>query len=256
MQVQDTEVVRGSSRGFTRNALVPQWSPGLGAPSAHGSRFHEYWNAHQLQATRAMGCLPEKPLSAAGPSDSASSDLARVVGLESECLTKVIPLGERHLRWAVREHAEHYHLRRNHQGLANELIERCSEDLRGAGPVESGWGACSTTTVWRRRHQLSFGTLRGAVEPLGVAPPRGPPQGIDITLVLELPAKTQPITPIPRPSAVRPPRRADRAAVPGRSCLDLSAARAVGVVLSRERVSAVCRRSPNRPGDCCWARRR
>ena len=40
-----------------------------------------------------------------------------------ECLSRVIPLGERHLRWVVSEYVKHYHLERNHQGLGNELIE-------------------------------------------------------------------------------------------------------------------------------------
>ena len=47
-----------------------------------------------------------------------------VLSVKSECLAKVIPLGERHLRKAVKEYAEHYHLERNHRGLDNELIEK------------------------------------------------------------------------------------------------------------------------------------
>jgi hypothetical protein len=47
-----------------------------------------------------------------------------------------IPLGERHLRSALTEYTEHYHLERNHQGLDNELIERCGHDSPGDGPVE------------------------------------------------------------------------------------------------------------------------
>jgi transposase InsO family protein len=47
-----------------------------------------------------------------------------VLSIKSECLDKLIPLGERHLRRAISEFAEHYHLERNHQGLANELITR------------------------------------------------------------------------------------------------------------------------------------
>ena len=35
-----------------------------------------------------------------------------------------IPLGERHLRNAVKEYTEHYHLERNHRGLDNRLIEK------------------------------------------------------------------------------------------------------------------------------------
>jgi hypothetical protein len=55
---------------------------------------------------------------------------------EKERGTARIPLGERHLRCAVREYTEHYHLEHSHQGLENELIERCSRDFRGNGAVE------------------------------------------------------------------------------------------------------------------------
>jgi putative transposase len=47
-----------------------------------------------------------------------------VRSIKSECLAKIIPLGERHLRHVVSEYVEHYHLERNHQGLGNRLIAR------------------------------------------------------------------------------------------------------------------------------------
>ncbi len=47
-----------------------------------------------------------------------------VRSIKSECLAQIIPLGERHLRRAVNEYTEHYHLERNHQGLDNRLIEK------------------------------------------------------------------------------------------------------------------------------------
>jgi putative transposase len=48
----------------------------------------------------------------------------RFVGsIRRECLAKVIPLGEAHLRKSVGEYVEHYHRERNHQGLGNRLIE-------------------------------------------------------------------------------------------------------------------------------------
>ena len=47
-----------------------------------------------------------------------------VLSIKSECLSKVIPLSERHLRHVVREYVEHYHLERNHQGLGNQLLQR------------------------------------------------------------------------------------------------------------------------------------
>jgi putative transposase len=45
-----------------------------------------------------------------------------VLSIKSECLGKLVPLGERHLRLAISEFVEHYHLERNHQGLDNRLI--------------------------------------------------------------------------------------------------------------------------------------
>jgi transposase InsO family protein len=45
-----------------------------------------------------------------------------VRSVKSECLSKLIPIGVPMLRRAMHEYMEHYHLARNHQGLANELI--------------------------------------------------------------------------------------------------------------------------------------
>ena len=59
-----------------------------------------------------------------------------VRSIKSECLAQIIPLGERHLRTAVKEYTEHYHVERNHQGLENELIEKPSDDLDVNGAVE------------------------------------------------------------------------------------------------------------------------
>jgi len=62
----------------------------------------------------------------------------RFVGsIKSECLSKVIPLGERHLHLIVSEYTAHYNLERNHQGLGNRLLERS----RGQ-PQEVGRVAC------------------------------------------------------------------------------------------------------------------
>jgi putative transposase len=56
-----------------------------------------------------------------------------VRSIKSECLAQIIPLGERHLRHAVKEYTEHYHVERNHQGLGNELIDdqRCTTNMSG-----------------------------------------------------------------------------------------------------------------------------
>jgi transposase InsO family protein len=49
-----------------------------------------------------------------------------VRSVKEECLDRIVPLGERHLRRTLQEFAAHYHRERNHQGLANELIEPSS----------------------------------------------------------------------------------------------------------------------------------
>ncbi len=45
-----------------------------------------------------------------------------VLSIKSECLDRMVPLGEGHLRRAISEYVEHYHRERNHQGLDNSLI--------------------------------------------------------------------------------------------------------------------------------------
>jgi putative transposase len=56
-----------------------------------------------------------------------------VRSLRQECLRRIIPLGERHLRKIVAEYVEHYHRERNHQGLGNKLI--VPAPTNGRGPV-------------------------------------------------------------------------------------------------------------------------
>jgi putative transposase len=46
-----------------------------------------------------------------------------VRSVKEECLDRLIPVGERHLRRALAEFLVHYHRERNHQGLGNELID-------------------------------------------------------------------------------------------------------------------------------------
>jgi putative transposase len=58
-----------------------------------------------------------------------------VRSIKEECLSRIILLGERHLRRAVREYALHYHTERNHQGLGNELIIGSGATAAVTGPV-------------------------------------------------------------------------------------------------------------------------
>lgn len=45
-----------------------------------------------------------------------------VLSIKSECLDKIVPLGERHLRHAIKEYVDHYHRERHHQGLGGAII--------------------------------------------------------------------------------------------------------------------------------------
>jgi transposase InsO family protein len=65
---------------------------------------------------------------------NANAHAERVVrSIKEECLDRIIPLGERHLRHAVHEFVQHYYRERNHQGLGNALID--GVPLRGGGPI-------------------------------------------------------------------------------------------------------------------------
>ena len=57
-----------------------------------------------------------------------------VRSIREECLDRVIPLGERHLRQTLADFVAHYHGERNHQGLDNELIDHPPR-ARLDGPV-------------------------------------------------------------------------------------------------------------------------
>jgi hypothetical protein len=60
----------------------------------------------------------------------------RFVGsVRDQCLGRIVPLGERHLRTAIREFVAHYHEERPHQGLGNALIAPTTKSL-GEGPVQ------------------------------------------------------------------------------------------------------------------------
>lgn len=50
-----------------------------------------------------------------------------VRSIKEECLSRIVPIGERHLRHAVEEYTAHYHVARNHQGLGNRLIDGDAE---------------------------------------------------------------------------------------------------------------------------------
>jgi transposase InsO family protein len=58
-----------------------------------------------------------------------------VESIKSECLDRLVLLGEGHLRAAVRDFIHHYHEERPHQSLGNELIAP-PPTVTGAGPMK------------------------------------------------------------------------------------------------------------------------
>lgn len=56
--------------------------------------------------------------------------------IREECFRRLIFFGEQSLRTAVTEYIAHYHRERNHQGLANRLVEADSESERTTGVVK------------------------------------------------------------------------------------------------------------------------
>jgi transposase InsO family protein len=58
-----------------------------------------------------------------------------VLSAKSECLERIVSLGQEDLRAAVREFVDHYHEERPHQGLGNELIAPQAKVI-GTGPLK------------------------------------------------------------------------------------------------------------------------
>jgi transposase InsO family protein len=58
-----------------------------------------------------------------------------VLSAKSECLDRIVPLGEAHLRAAVNAFVDHYHEERPHQALGNGLIAPTTTSV-GTGPVQ------------------------------------------------------------------------------------------------------------------------
>jgi len=58
-----------------------------------------------------------------------------VRSIKSECLDRILFIGQASLRRAVAEYVDHYHGERNHQGLGNELIYRSAAIAAHDAPI-------------------------------------------------------------------------------------------------------------------------
>jgi putative transposase len=78
-----------------------------------------------------------KPLRLPPRSPNLNAHLERFMkSIKIESLGRMIFFGEKSLRRAVHSYLEHYHVERNHQGLANDIIEPSDEVGRVGGPIE------------------------------------------------------------------------------------------------------------------------
>ena len=59
-----------------------------------------------------------------------------VRSMKEECLSRVVPLGEGHVRLLVGEDVDHDHRERNHQGLDNQLLQRPPPPVSLAADVQ------------------------------------------------------------------------------------------------------------------------
>ena len=59
------------------------------------------------------------------------------LSIKSECLNKIIPLGEKHLRSVIKEYMEHYPIERNHQGLDSSIIHAGDDVGRSEGFIKA-----------------------------------------------------------------------------------------------------------------------
>jgi hypothetical protein len=74
------------------------------------------------------------PLPARSPNLNADAE-RWVRSVKGECLSKIIPFGERPLGRAVNDYLAHYHTERNHQGKNNVLLFPQIAETRRAKPV-------------------------------------------------------------------------------------------------------------------------
>jgi len=90
-----------------------------------------------------------------------------VRSIKHECLNRMVPLGEHHVRRALKEFVDHYHRERNHQGLANRRI-----DGSAAGPLGRPLGhyaPAKTLNYARRRSEARNRAVSASQSPISVS---------------------------------------------------------------------------------------
>ena len=92
-----------------------------------------------------------------------------VLSIRRECLDRFVPLSERHLRTAVTEYVVHYHTKRNHQGLGNELLTPLPASANDTGPIVSRERLGGILNYYCRAAQMVAGDGSPSAGSTGVA---------------------------------------------------------------------------------------
>jgi len=98
------------------------------------------------------GCVPVR-LWPSSPNLNAYAERF-MLSIRTECLDRIVPMSEAHVRRSISEYLRHYHAEQNHQGLGNVPIEGAPSPANTNGRVErrrSGSVGSSTFTPERRR---------------------------------------------------------------------------------------------------------
>jgi putative transposase len=126
------------------------------------------WNAPVRPVERGGDPVVQTPYQA----PNANANAERFVrSMKQECLNRVIPFGECHLRQTIAAYVEHYHRERNHQGLNNALIDDRTHGIRrrprlggllncylrtsGVKGTADQWDITGSSTHWQRPVRVS-----------------------------------------------------------------------------------------------------
>jgi putative transposase len=123
---------------IARNITMDEWgflAPGQSLIHDRDAKF-----CPAFRKTLETGGVRSIPLPPRSPNLNAYAE-RWVRSIKEECLSNVILFGERSLRRAIGEYAEHYHRERNHQGRGNVLIF----------PAEKSGPRCNRSVTCRER---------------------------------------------------------------------------------------------------------
>ena len=114
---------------FCRRRSVVRLPKDGDVPTEHGlngASFIYCWSAAQCPSALPRDtplALNGQVMPAVGQVEALVVSQRFVLSIKSECLNRLVPLGENHLRHAVTELVRHYHAERPHQGLNNCPID-------------------------------------------------------------------------------------------------------------------------------------